>query len=120
MPRPVDALPWGSRSISRTCSLFAASAVARLIAVVVLPTPPFWLATARTRIASGCWGDTVEMADPDNARVAGGPTRNALRLHVPLCRRLRQFRADIAALEKEARAVRREQWRGQCQELRQR
>jgi len=27
----------------------AASAVPRLIAVVVLPTPPFWLATANTR-----------------------------------------------------------------------
>ena len=27
----------------------AASAVPRLMAVVVLPTPPFWLATARTR-----------------------------------------------------------------------
>src|SRR5262249_19044220 len=48
MPRPVEALPWGSRSISRTCSPTAASAVARLIAVVVLPTPPFWLAMAKT------------------------------------------------------------------------
>ncbi len=33
-----------------TRSPIAASAVPRLIAVVVLPTPPFWLATASTRI----------------------------------------------------------------------
>ena len=45
-PRPVEALPCGSRSISSTRQPIAASAVARLIAVVVLPTPPFWFATA--------------------------------------------------------------------------
>src|SRR5436305_13597342 len=49
MPRPVDALPCGSRSTTSTFSPIAASAVPRLIAVVVLPTPPFWLARARTR-----------------------------------------------------------------------
>ncbi len=38
---PVDALPCGSRSISSTRLPVAASAVARLIALVVLPTPPF-------------------------------------------------------------------------------
>src|ERR1700751_4634288 len=49
MPSPVEALPWGSRSPTRTFSPIAASAVPRLIAVVVLPTPPFWLASASTR-----------------------------------------------------------------------
>src|SRR3954470_9864040 len=49
MPSPVLALPCGSRSITRTRFRVAARAVARLIAVVVLPTPPFWLATAMTR-----------------------------------------------------------------------
>src|SRR5579859_3640096 len=49
MPRPVEALPCGSRSISSTRFSAAASAVARLMAVVVLPTPPFWLTTAKTR-----------------------------------------------------------------------
>src|SRR5580704_9469166 len=49
MPRPVEALPCGSRSMIKTSSPMAASAVPRLIAVVVLPTPPFWLATASTR-----------------------------------------------------------------------
>src|ERR1044071_5402889 len=48
MPSPVLALPCGSRSIIRTRSPTAANAVARLIAVVVLPTPPFWLAIANT------------------------------------------------------------------------
>src|SRR3546814_17056886 len=46
MPSPVEALPCGSRSIISVRQPVAASAVARLIAVVVLPTPPFWFATA--------------------------------------------------------------------------
>src|SRR5258707_15804444 len=49
MPRPVLALPCGSRSMTRTRRPTAASAVARLTAVVVLPTPPFWLAIAMMR-----------------------------------------------------------------------
>src|SRR5437870_5121836 len=53
MPRPVDALPCGSRSRINTRSPIAASAVPRLIAVVVLPTPPFWLAMASTRAGLG-------------------------------------------------------------------
>jgi len=40
-PRPVEAFPCGSRSTSRTRQPIAASAVARLMQVVVLPTPPF-------------------------------------------------------------------------------
>src|SRR5215475_3184115 len=55
MPRPVEALPCGSRSMISTCSPIAASAVPRLIAVVVLPTPPFWLAIASTRGGVGLW-----------------------------------------------------------------
>src|SRR5580700_10735038 len=50
-PSPVDALPCGSESSSSTRSPTADRAVLRLIAVVVLPTPPFWLAMARTRVA---------------------------------------------------------------------
>src|SRR5665213_174117 len=49
MPKPVEALPCGSRSTTRTCSPMAAKAVPRLMAVVVFPTPPFWLAIAITR-----------------------------------------------------------------------
>src|ERR1700733_14281258 len=46
MPRPVVALPCGSESIKSTRRSLAASEAAKLIAVVVLPTPPFWLAIA--------------------------------------------------------------------------
>src|SRR5450759_3696392 len=53
MPKPVEALPCGSRSTISTCSPMAARAVPRLIAVVVLPTPPFWLAIASTRGRAG-------------------------------------------------------------------
>ncbi len=37
-------LPCGSRSTRSVWTPFSASAAARLIAVVVFPTPPFWLA----------------------------------------------------------------------------
>src|SRR3954462_5057838 len=47
MPKAVEALPWGSKSSKRTFSPTAAKAVARLMAVVVFPTPPFWLAIAK-------------------------------------------------------------------------
>ena len=43
MPSAVEALPWGSRSMTSTRAPDWASAAARLTAVVVLPTPPFWL-----------------------------------------------------------------------------
>src|SRR6266850_3764735 len=66
MPRPVEALPCGSRSMISTRSPMAASAVPRLIAVVVLPTPPFWLAMARMRGSCG----TPGLASPGNGRIS--------------------------------------------------
>src|SRR5437868_6791158 len=45
-PRPEVELAWGSRSTSIVGWPTSAKAAARLIAVVVLPTPPFWLTTA--------------------------------------------------------------------------
>src|SRR5256714_6323530 len=45
-PNPLVALPWGSKSITRTRSPARARYVARLTTVVVLPTPPFWFAQA--------------------------------------------------------------------------
>src|SRR5580658_7603534 len=115
-PSPVDALPCASRSISSTCSPAAASAVARLMAVVVLPTPPFWLAIASTRgnraatmmgsgtadSGSGIVVDTGDVADPENARVLRRVAGNALHPHVPFCCRCRQFGLDGGALKKEA------------------
>src|SRR5215831_1435891 len=49
MPRPTESAPCGSKSTSsvrRPCSAIAAP---RLMVVVVLPTPPFWLQTATMR-----------------------------------------------------------------------
>ena len=53
IPRAVLALPCGSRSMSRTRRPCRASAAAMLTAVVVFPTPPFWLATVMIRVAVG-------------------------------------------------------------------
>src|ERR1039458_6426153 len=48
-PRPLVEFDCGSQSTSNVLTSAAASEAARLMAVVVLPTPPFWLATAMTR-----------------------------------------------------------------------
>src|SRR5260370_23974312 len=48
-PRPVVEFDCGSQSTSSVLTSAAAREAARLMAVVVLPTPPFWLATAMTR-----------------------------------------------------------------------
>src|SRR2546430_13366943 len=48
MPRPTVRFAWGSRSMQRTSLPSDASAPPRLIAQVVLPTPPFWFAIAMT------------------------------------------------------------------------
>src|SRR6185369_13303580 len=49
MPAPVVALPCGSRSTRSTRRFIATRLAARLTAVVVLPTPPFWFAIAMIR-----------------------------------------------------------------------
>src|SRR4051794_22686904 len=48
-PRPTDSEPWGSKSTSSTLRPYSASEAPRLIVVVVLPTPPFWLHIEITR-----------------------------------------------------------------------
>src|SRR5271157_1397125 len=48
-PSPLLEFDCGSQSTSSVLTSAAASEAARLMAVVVLPTPPFWLATAMTR-----------------------------------------------------------------------
>src|SRR6202035_1537667 len=48
-PRPLVEFDCGSQSTRSVLTSAAASEAARLMAVVVLPTPPFWLATAMTR-----------------------------------------------------------------------
>ena len=44
--KPIVALACGSISITNTLNFFKAKAAAKLIVVVVLPTPPFWLEIA--------------------------------------------------------------------------
>src|SRR5208282_1138001 len=64
-PRPLVEFDCGSQSTSSVLTSAAASEAARLMAVVVLPTPPFWLATAMTRpmiLFSWCCGS--EYANP--------------------------------------------------------
>src|SRR6266404_980347 len=52
MPTPLVELLCGSRSSSRTDLPRLPRDAARFTAVVVLPTPPFWFATAMTRPTS--------------------------------------------------------------------
>ena len=58
-PTPLLALPCGSRSMSSVRRSAAATLAARFTAVVVLPTPPFWLTTAMTESASLHRGDLL-------------------------------------------------------------
>src|ERR1035437_6903618 len=46
-PSPEEQFAWGSQSTRRTLRPWRARQAARLMAVVVLPTPPFWLTRPR-------------------------------------------------------------------------
>src|SRR4051794_8134053 len=107
MPRPVEALPCGSRSTSSTLCA-AARTVARLMAVVVLPTPPFWLAKAMTRglARSGRCAVRTDLADSEDGGNGVGPTREPLHPHDPGTGRFRQFLLGGPALGKEHDAAR--------------
>src|SRR5713226_8673584 len=111
MPSPVLALPCGSKSISSTRLPTAASAVARLTAVVVLPTPPFWLTTARIRgsdapttgAAASNGAVTVCTNDLFQSQHGSGGVRNTgvqRRAHLPRFSCLGQFLADGLSLQK--------------------
>ena len=52
-PRQVVRSPWGSASMSRTFFPRRARPMPRFTVVVVLPVPPFWLASAITRLSLG-------------------------------------------------------------------
>src|SRR5215213_3021386 len=52
-PSPTESAPWGSMSTRSTWRPCSARAAPRLMVVVVLPTPPFWLARAMTFPISG-------------------------------------------------------------------
>src|SRR3989304_1732954 len=119
MPSPVEALPCGSRSMTSTRSPIAASAVPRLIAVVVLPTPPFWLAIASTRGAlagsvrsagASAWeSGSMVVAPADGGRVGSAGhkdsgfrvclTRDQRKIDAPVFSRLGQFSSYILTLQ---------------------
>src|SRR6185503_7420691 len=99
MPRPVEALPCGSESISSTRSPTAASAVPRLIAVVVLPTPPFWLATTRTRRPRSGSAGTAQPPQLHDPAALVAQRRHDLRLEFPISCSLFQLGRNILPLE---------------------
>src|SRR6266511_5192150 len=75
VPSQVLALACGSRSITSTRRPRSARAAPRFTTVVVLPTPPFWLATATRRMCTTCreafsWrkGTTRTRPDPGYPR----------------------------------------------------
>src|SRR6267154_6514822 len=101
MPRPVDALPWGSMSITRVGSPTAASAVPRLMAVVVLPTPPFWLATTRMRGLRGCDMRWAQLSHDHYSTRRVGLAWDLRGFHFPTFMGLRQFGPHILTLEEQ-------------------
>src|SRR5919109_3791330 len=123
MPSPVLALPCGSRSIIRTLLPQAASAVPRLMAVVVWPTPPFWFAIATTRPSCGALRLTTRRTanslklqeDAPRSR----PAWHDCALHMPALPGLGQFIQGGLALEEQAEALAGEKPRGQLEQPRQ-
>src|SRR5450432_2602374 len=106
MPRPVDALPCGSMSITKVGSPTAARAVPRLMAVVVLPTPPFWLATTRMRGFRGCDMRRAQFSHHHYSTRRVGLAWGLRRLYFPTFMGLRQFNPYILTLQEQANAVR--------------
>src|SRR5262249_13945096 len=98
---PLVRLAWGSTSTTRTRRPASARDAATLMVVVVLPTPPFWLATARIRLISGNYqkSDVVRGSERVAGRIEGRPPRVKLErvmFHVEHMRRPRQFRRSAA------------------------
>src|SRR5918999_6450137 len=90
MPRPLVALPCGSMSTTRTRYPSLARNAAMLTTVVVLPTPPFWLATATVsatqppRHVASTHSILPEIAARHRPAVSEGrPREGAFRLHRP-------------------------------------
>ena len=89
-PNPLLAFDWGSQSIRSVLTSAAANDEARLMAVVVLPTPPFWLTTASTLEGASAAGleTAFEVADSVGTVVLGSLSGACSDGKVPsLCRR---------------------------------
>src|SRR3569833_2047210 len=106
MPSPVEALPWGSMSITRVGSPMAASAVPRLMAVVVLPTPPFWFATTRTRGFRGGDMTGAQLSHGHHSTRRIGLAWDLRDLHVPKFMGFGQFSPYILSFQEKANTVR--------------
>src|SRR6202030_1250638 len=127
MPTPVLALPCGSRSNSSTFFSAAARAVARFTAVVVLPTPPFWLAMAIMRGATAGFASVA--SSRTGARVTGdvlqsqdtargvGQARRLVQRHLPLFTCVGQFFPHGFPLRKQADCARRSESLGHFQQV---
>src|SRR3989344_3695474 len=99
-PSPGDALPCGSMSTIRPFSPIAARAVPRLIAVVVFPTPPFWLETARTRVLPA--SDTAKAPDGYNAAARIAARDGEVAVKLPDAARLRHLKLGLFPLQEQA------------------
>src|SRR5262245_55136171 len=112
-PQPMVALPCGSKSTSSTLRLVAASEAARLTAVVVLPTPPFWFATAMIFLIGSPARERNDAALGVEARhgeVVQGRDPPARRQPVDLG-------GGVAALHREHPAIARAQMPGELDEV---
>ncbi len=79
------AFPWGSRSTIRTRLSLSASAAPNEVVVVVLPTPPFWLATAKILIVVAFRHEPLpDLGDPDTASNSCHSTRFLAFRQVPM------------------------------------
>src|ERR1700687_5819118 len=90
-PSPLVEFDCGSQSTSRVLTSAAASEAARLMAVVVLPTPPFWLATAMIRpmilfllLLRAGYANGFAKSMPDSGATAMSVSRGTLRASVSL------------------------------------
>src|SRR5579862_614104 len=119
MPSPVEALPWGSMSTRRMRLSAAASAVARLTAVVVLPTPPFWFAIAKIRGRDGLVG-TFDLPQLEDDAGPVGDARMRRRLEPPGSPRGGDLVCPGSALMEIARRGRPVEGCGKCQSFVQR
>src|SRR5258708_34699562 len=99
MPRPVDALPCWSVSTSNAFLPLAGRAVPRLIAVVVLPTPPFWLEIAN--ILNWLAG-THKLRDFENAPARIAQAVMDVGGESPGFPRFRNLAVNLGALQKQA------------------
>src|SRR5690606_41700453 len=99
---PTDAAPCGSKSTSSTLRPYSARHAPRLMVVVVLPTPPFWLHIAMMR--AGPWlvrgagsGGAGGARRPQPHRVDVGPSDPAGRSWGTTASAARELRRGGAA-----------------------